>query len=491
MKRIYRLAGAMIVIAGVCFNVNAQTISYGDAAGKQGSDGTYIGYYSGATTIGADNTFIGSMSGPSNVGGNRNTTLGSRSAYDNKNGSDNTFLGYFSGKGNSNGSWNTFVGSQTGSSNREGVRNTFLGFEAGNKNYWGSNNLFAGHRSGYFNESGNYNVFMGNSAGEYNSSGNYNVFLGYNSGGTNTSGQYNTYIGYQASGGDKLNFATAIGAAAKVTKEHSIVLGTVWDNVGIGTSAPAYQLQVSTYMAAKAGTSTWIVASDKRLKKDISDYKEGLDLLKQIKPVWFNYNGQAGMPTDKKFVGIIAQDMQKIAHHMVGTFVYQDSLGNKTEYLDYDANALTYMLVNSVKEQQQIIEQKEEKIQKLGTQITDLSKRLEQLERIVAAGTTKPLTTNPASRQEVPNENGVILEQNTPNGFSSSTSIHYFIPETIKEAVMHVYSTNGVKLFSETIDTRGQGVLHLSANDFSNGVFIYDLITDGKSSGARKMVVSK
>jgi hypothetical protein len=67
--------------------------------------------------------------------------------------------------------------------------------------------------------------------------------------------------------------------------------------------------------------------------------------------VWFEYNGEAGMPTDQKYVGIIAQEMKKIAPYTVGEFTYQDSTGKTSQYLDYDANALTYILVNSVKEQ--------------------------------------------------------------------------------------------------------------------------------------------
>lgn len=57
------------------------------------------------------------------------------------------------------------------------------------------------------------------------------------------------------------------------------------------------------------------------------------------------------MPTDQKYVGIIAQEMKKIAPYTVGEFTYQDSTGKTSQYLDYDANALTYILVNSVKEQ--------------------------------------------------------------------------------------------------------------------------------------------
>ncbi len=78
-----------------------------------------------------------------------------------------------------------------------------------------------------------------------------------------------------------------------------------------------------------------------------------------------------------------------------------------------------------------------------------------------------------------------------PNGFSGSSAIKYFIPESIKEAVIDVYTVNGVKVNSYPVKERGKGELTISAVDFQNGVFLYDLVTDGKSNGAKKMVVQK
>ena len=40
-------------------------------------------------------------------------------------------------------------------------------------------------------------------------------------------------------------------------------------NVGIGTTSPAYQLQVSTDSAGKPSTNTWTIVSDERIKEDI------------------------------------------------------------------------------------------------------------------------------------------------------------------------------------------------------------------------------
>jgi hypothetical protein len=141
--------------------------------------------------------------------------------------------------------------------------------------------------------------------------------------------------------------------------------------VGIGTTNPAHLLHLGTNDAVKPGGGTWSSPSDRRLKKDISDFTDGLNVLAKIKPVSFRYNGTAGLPNDgKKYIGIIAQDMQEVAPYTIETFLDNET---KTEYLNYNANAVTYILINAVKEQQATID-------KLQKQLEEQNKRLMLLE---------------------------------------------------------------------------------------------------------------
>ncbi|WP_229240144.1 hypothetical protein [Dyadobacter sp. SG02] len=57
--------------------------------------------------------------------------------------------------------------------------------------------------------------------------------------------------------------------------------------------------------------------------------------------------------------------------------------------------------------------------------------------------------------------------------------------------MIDVYSVGGVKVNSYPVKERGNGSLTISAGDFHNGVFLYDLVTDGKSNGVKKMVIQK
>ena len=117
-----------------------------------------------------------------------------------------------------------------------------------------------------------------------------------------------------------------------------------------GSIVPSYKIHLATNSAAKPTSSSWTVASDARLKKDVSNYTQGLDDILKIRPVQFTYTGEAGLP-EETGVGVLAQELQAIAPFMVHNWTYRENReAEGTEYLAVDNGAMTYMLINAVKE---------------------------------------------------------------------------------------------------------------------------------------------
>jgi hypothetical protein len=142
-------------------------------------------------------------------------------------------------------------------------------------------------------------------------------------------------------------------------------------NVGIGTTSPAYQLQLSTNSAAKPTSSAWTVVSDERVKTNIRPYETGLQELLQIEPKVFDYNGKAGFDAKiKNNIGIIAQEVKDIIPETVKTYEAKlnENDEENTELYNFDGHALTFALINSVKELSAKIESLETKIQTLENQ---------------------------------------------------------------------------------------------------------------------------
>jgi hypothetical protein len=177
------------------------------------------------------------------------------------------------------------------------------------------------------------------------------------------------------------------------------------DRVGINTTAPTANLSVNG-TANKTGGGAWAAFSDKRLKKDIIPYTDGLSELLQIKPVRFKYIEEFAIKNnpEKEFVGVIAQEIKEVAPYMVETVQYnpakdhikstdnEDDISSATasshlipgqDIFSYDPSALNYMLINAVKEQQKMIEKQKTEIKAQATEIQKIKERMNHFEKLL------------------------------------------------------------------------------------------------------------
>ena len=147
-------------------------------------------------------------------------------------------------------------------------------------------------------------------------------------------------------------------------------------NVGIGCTSPNYKLQVVGDIAADGGTlraasaviSTTITAcSDIRYKKNIMPLSNALSNVMKLQGVTYNWK-VSEFPeryfNDKKQIGIIAQELEKIYPELVET----DAKGYKT--VDY--SKIAPILIESIKEQQQQIKGQQEQIDLLKSQLEEI-----------------------------------------------------------------------------------------------------------------------
>jgi hypothetical protein len=87
--------------------------------------------------------------------------------------------------------------------------------------------------------------------------------------------------------------------------------------------------------------------------------------LLRVRPVSFKYNGLGGTPDDgKQFVGVIAQDLEKIIPAMVSSRMAKlhPTDAQETAIKQVDPGNFTYLLINAVQEQQKVIQRQEARI---------------------------------------------------------------------------------------------------------------------------------
>lgn len=156
------------------------------------------------------------------------------------------------------------------------------------------------------------------------------------------------------------------GVAGRASYNGTAVYG---DNASTGGWAGYFNGYLNvTANASKPGGGLWTSSSDAAVKKNVKNYTLGLEAIEKVRPVTFQYNGLGGTSDDgREYVGVIAQELEKIAPAMVTTKkmkLHGDDAA-ETDIRQVDGSAFTYMLIKAVQEQQQIIQKQDTRIQSL------------------------------------------------------------------------------------------------------------------------------
>ena len=221
--------------------------------------------------------------------------------------------------------------------------------------------------------------------------------------------------------------------------------------------------------------------SDKRYKKNIAeiDSKKTIDNILSLTPVEYNLNqmyikthkdsievekpvyDEKSQLFTKKHFGLIAQDLQKIYPELV----YEDADG----YLSVDYIGLVPLLIQSVKELKSEIETLKTKINNGVAKVGAIKTELNEIDAL-----TYP-----------------ILDQNIPNPFNTTTTIGFYLPNTVNAATIYVYDMNGVQLKSYPITERGKGNVIIQGSELIAGMYLYALIVDGEVIDTKRMILTK
>lgn len=148
--------------------------------------------------------------------------------------------------------------------------------------------------------------------------------------------------------------------------------------VGIGTSIPGGQFELSLDQGRKPSTSTWTITSDARLKNINGSYKKGLNEILQLNPITYQYKNVENRKFSDKVletqnIGFSAQEVQQIFPEAVGT----DDDG----YLNLNIHPILVTYVNAIKELNEKAEQQQKQIEEQQKINNELIKRLEALEK--------------------------------------------------------------------------------------------------------------
>lgn len=257
-----------------------------------------------------------------------------------------------------------------------------------------------------------------------------------------------------------------------------------------------------------------LLTSDERLKENIRPLNGSLPLLQQLNGVSYflktpimrteietQATGDSSLPSEKEQrdmaffekwekelqdskdlrMGFVAQELRKVFPELVSE--------DKQGMLSVDYIGLIPVIVESIKEQQQIIDAQSEKIKEMENAIS-----MFQEDGAMRSSPNKSGATGVAEQSSKLLLNGNLpasLYQNTPNPFNQSTQIKYYLPETISSAYLCIYDLQGKQLKQITIAERGEGSQTISASEFSAGIYLYALLSDGKEIDVKRMIFTE
>ena len=148
----------------------------------------------------------------------------------------------------------------------------------------------------------------------------------------------------------------------------------IYGRLGIGLTANAsYLLELATDTAAKPSTNTWTISSDSRIKTNIQPYTKSLDDIIQLNPVTYEYNGKAGFNITGSQIGVIAQEVLPYFPECIKTYEtkLEETDETPTELYTFDSHALTFAMINAVKELKTLADSNQTLIESLQNQINN------------------------------------------------------------------------------------------------------------------------
>ncbi len=258
-----------------------------------------------------------------------------------------------------------------------------------------------------------------------------------------------------------------------------------------GTYAGVFEGNVYTYGVYNS--------SDKSLKKNIAEIGNGLSLLAKLKPKNYEFvqdgkSADLGLPKGVHY-GFIAQDMEEVLPELVSiapqglggveVAVTDPKPGDKTipqqKTETVTSKAINYIeiipiLVKAVQEQQ-------EQIEVLKTN----AEKIISLEKEIAALKAMMTGKNVEYKSEVAT---LKLDQNTPNPFTTTTTIRYEIPVGAGSAKLVLTNAKGEVVKNIVLNSKGKGQVQINSSALAAGAYTYTLYADGKKSDTKQLVIA-
>lgn len=233
--------------------------------------------------------------------------------------------------------------------------------------------------------------------------------------------------------------------------------------------------------------SDWSTFSDQRLKQNIQPYNRSLETLEKFNFYEYEYNGLAGTPTGKRYVGVIAQEIKEILPNTVSAFSTklrpEDTA--MTSLYTYNPSELLYVAINSIKElavKTENLTEKTKQLSQMEAQYNDLKEELSQIKQFLGLDES---SSNNFSKKAVIGK----LDNCVPNPSSNETVLSYEIFDEFKSAEVVLNNLNGQQIELFKIKEIGTGQIMWEKGNLPNGVYTFALFVDNILVDVKRVIM--
>ncbi len=349
-------------------NVSIQSsqvlIGYRSGFGLTGVRNTFLGHRTGEDASSVDDSvLIGFQAGSNITTGDNNVIIGSNAGLDATTISQTVLIGKSAGENLTTLSNNTFVGYLAGFDGTTVEDSTIVGSLAGENVTTADNNTFVGTRAGDQVTTGGTNTFVGTDTANTTTTGNNNIFVGYAAGGLVGAGvnAANGGVGPVAAGSNNIIIGVNVGVQPVVLNAQGQPAGAIAANnnqVVLGNNASLDYIKWG---------DAFLVPSDERDKIDTGSLGVGLNLIRDLKPKYYKWNGRhnyqtpsspytASFTSSRYSIGVMAQDIvaltgsYSILSNIIGSTSGSYLDGTGYEQYIFRAESLLWPTVQAVKD---------------------------------------------------------------------------------------------------------------------------------------------
>ncbi|MEL7063768.1 MAG: tail fiber domain-containing protein [Bacteroidota bacterium] len=259
---------------------------------------------------------------------------------------------------------------------------------------------------------------------------------------------------------------------------------TVGPDFGCGPLLAFYSATSTTsytiYGSANAVGGMWM-ASDRKLKRNIKPIRGAIETVQQLAGVTYNYNTDVRPElrlSNELQYGFIAQEVEKVLPELVRPAI--TPTGEEDDYVVMNYDGIIPVLTEAIKEQQEVIEEQEIRLESQEAIIDQLLNRLQEIESKLKIEREVQTPAGPFGE--------IKLNQNRPNPADGMTIIEYTIPSEIAQAQLVIFDITGAEVNRFEVNP-GFGSVEIQAGELAAGTYLYTIEVEGQSVARRKMII--